>query len=346
MKIPFVHITDLYHPPQDPDDHFDLATVMGLPELDVKGVILDVTTKFLLRAPAGFDIPRDPGFVPVTQLCYLLGRSIPIGVGPHEPLKLEGDSALDRAATEQSGIELLLDILRSTSEPVLISMVGSARVAAAAFYREPELMRARTKAIILNAGATGGTKGEWNVNLDPVAYKALWNSGLPIHWYPCATERGAFDEAHEYGTHWKACHESLLRDVHPDLRAWFFYALSGSTRGDIIHSLQDEGTDIEWKNILAAKRNMWSTISIVMAAGRTLAQTPEGWRFVSRGTSKESLWPMFLDPIKAAMRDDGQVDWHPTTENTHHWIFRRQPGRQYGVAMAEALHALFQTLRS
>lgn len=33
-KIPFIHTTDLYSPPQDPDDHVDLATVFALPELD------------------------------------------------------------------------------------------------------------------------------------------------------------------------------------------------------------------------------------------------------------------------------------------------------------------------
>ncbi len=345
MKIPFVHITDLYHPPQDPDDHFDLATMMALPELDLRGVILDTTTKFLLASPKGFDIARDPGFVPVVQLNYLLGRSIPIAVGPSEPLEHEGDTGRDRAPSEQSGIKLLLEILRDSSEPVVISTVGSARVIAAAFYREPELMRARTKAVLLNAGATAKTKTEWNVNLDPIAYKAVWNSGLPIHWYPCATERGAFDEEHEYGTHWKASHESLLRDLSPALQAWFSYSLTGNGRGDIIRALREDGKGAAWEHILSGKRNMWSTASLVMAAGRTLAQTPEGWRFVAGGGSSLSVWPMFLDPISATARDDGQIEWHSTVDPTGYRIFRRQPGRQYGVAMAEALHALLQSLK-
>jgi len=345
LKIPFIHITDLYHPPQDPDDHFDLATVMALPELDLRGVILDTTTKFLHASPLGFDIPRDPGFVPVMQLSYLLGRPIPIAVGPSEPLRHEGDTWNDRTPSEQSGIELLLSILRASTEPVVISMVGSARVVAAAFYREPELMRARTKALLLNAGATAKTKTEWNVNLDLIAYKAVWNSGLPIHWYPCATERGAFDEEHEYGTHWKASHESLLHDLSPALRAWFCYSLTGNGRGDIIRALREDGKGAAWEHILSAKRNLWSTTSLVMAAGRRLAQTPEGWRFVAVSGSSLSAWPMFLDPITATVRDDGQVDWHSTVEATSYRIFRRQSGRQYGVAMAEALHALLQSLQ-
>ena len=345
MKIPFVHITDLYHPPQDPDDHFDLATVMALPELDLRGVVLDTTTRFLNASPEGFDIQRDPGFVPVMQLSYLLGRPIPIAVGPFEPLRREGDTGSDRIPAEQSGIEMLLSILRTSSEPVVISMVGSARVLAAAFNREPELLRSRTRAILMNAGSTAKTKNEWNVELDLIAYKGVWNSGLPIHWYPCATERGAFDEDHEYGTHWKASHESLLKDLPPALRAWFCYALTGDRRGDIIRALREDGKGPAWEQVLSAKRNLWSTASLVMAAGRTLAQTSDGWRFVASGGSSFSVWPMFLDPITATVQDNGQVDWQSTVGATSHSIFRRQPGRQYGVAMAEALHALLQSLR-
>jgi pyrimidine-specific ribonucleoside hydrolase len=344
LKIPFVHITDLYHPPQDPDDHFDLATVMALPELDLRGVILDTTTKFLHASPQGFDIPRDPGFVPVAQLSYLLGRSIPTAVGPAEPLRDETDAVRDRPAVEQAGIELLLRILRSSSEPVVISMVGSARVVAAAFSREPELMRARTKTILLNAGATAKTKTEWNVDLDLFAYRGLWNSGLPIHWYPCATERGAFDENHEYGTHWKATHETLLRGLSPGLRAWFSYSLTGNGRGDIIRSLREDGKGAAWEHVLSGKRNLWSTASLVMAAGRSLAQTRKGWRFVSGEETTESRWPMFLDPITAKVREDGQVDWQSTVGATPYRIFRRQPGREFGAAMADALHALLQSL--
>jgi hypothetical protein len=83
----------------------------------------------------------------------------------------------------------------------------------------------------------------------------------------------------------------------------------------------------------------------VMAAGRTLAQTSEGWRFVAGGGTSVSVWPMFLDPITAKAGDDGQVDWQSTVDDTKHRIFRRQPGRQYGAAMAEALHALLLSLK-
>ena len=41
-KIPLLHSTDLLHPHDDPDDHYDLATVFAMPEFDLRGVVLDL----------------------------------------------------------------------------------------------------------------------------------------------------------------------------------------------------------------------------------------------------------------------------------------------------------------
>ncbi len=345
VRIPLIHITDLYHPPQDPDDHFDLATVASLPEFDLQGVILDVTTKFLEGAPRGFDIPRDPGFVPVVQLGYLLGRAIPVAAGPTEPLRYPGDAARDRHITQQAGIELLLHIVRSSSQPVTISVVSSARVLAAAFNRDPELMLNKTRAVLLNAGTSAGTHDEWNVGLDRFAFIDLWKSGLPIHWYPCANENGAHDERHQHGSHWQATHEELLRGTSQRLQGWFCHALAGNPRGDIIRALHEEGRGAVWEHILSAQRHLWSTASLVMAADRILARTSEGWRFIpAEKPSAVESWPMSLEPIVAAVRDDGIVDWQPVAEPAAHRIFRRQEGHGYGTAMTDALNALLCSL--
>jgi hypothetical protein len=131
----------------------------------------------------------------------------------------------------------------------------------------------------------------------------------------------------------------------PALRAWFSYSFNGNGRGDIIRALREDVKGAAWEHVLSSKRNLWSTASLVMAAGRTLAKTQEGWRFVASGGSSLSAWPMFLDPITATARDDGHVDWQSTVGETSYRIFRRQPGRQYGAAMAEALNALLRSLK-
>jgi hypothetical protein len=337
--IPLIHVTDLYHPPQDPDDHIDLATLVALDEFDVKGVILDVTRKFLDAAPAGADIARDPGLVPVAQLAYLLGRSLPSAISPTSPLARPEDDARDRPLAEQSGIALMLDILEDSTEPVVVSVVGSARVVTAAFNRHPELLRARVRYVLLNAGSTGGLKREWNVGLDPEAYIGLWRSGLPIRWYPCATERGAFQPADERGTYWKTTHGAIFRNLTPPVRAWFQYALSGDRRGDVIRVLSEEGEQGEtWKRLLPEPRNLWATASLVMAAGRILGRTPEGWRFVPAAhTGVEETWPWRLDLIRAAVRPDASILWQRVDSGGNAELFGRREGVRFADVMAEAL---------
>jgi len=341
--IPLVHITDLYHPPQDPDDHIDLATIAGLPEFDLRGVVLDTTRKFLVPKPEGWDIARDSGYVPVAQLNHLTGRAVPAAMGPIDPLAHPGDDARDRPLAEQGGIRLLLDVLGRSDEPVTISMVGSGRVLAAAFNREPALVKAKTRAVLLNAGSTGGPKREWNVGLDPAAYIALWRSGLPIHWFPCGTDRSAFDPGHERGTFWKTSHAVLFRDLPNGLRAWIGYAFTGSQRGDIIRALAEGVSDADWAQVFTGERNMWATVSLVMGAGRVLAKTGEGWRFVATSEAAGlEQWPIRLDTIRATADDEARVSWEVIAESSHVRLFGRKPGPDYGVAMAEALNALLR----
>jgi len=343
-SIPLLHITDLYHPPQDPDDQLDLATVIALEEFDLKGVVLDVTQRFLEAAPSGFDIPRDPGFIPVTQLAYLTGRTIPVATGPAQPLRYPQDDVRDQPRREQAGIELVLDTLQSSDKPVVVTVVGSARVVAAAFNRDPDLVRAKTRAVVLNAGSSGGTHREWNVELDPAAYEGLWRSGLPVHWYPCTTEHSPFDPEHERSTYWKTSHRALFEHLPDALRAWFAYGYSGSARGDILRALAEMGRGAVWEHVEAGIRHMWSTASLVMAAGHVLARTPQGWRFIPAAKAEDlKQWPWYLDPIEATIDDEQQVSWQVVEESQTH-LFRRQSGAAFGDAMAEALNALLRTL--
>jgi pyrimidine-specific ribonucleoside hydrolase len=343
--VPIVHITDLYHPPQDPDDHIDLLTLAALREYDLRGVILDATTKFLIPAPGGFDIRREPGLIPVAQLAHILGRKIPVAVGPREPLTHPGDTLTGRPGQELEGVNLLMDILDSSRESVVVSVVGSARPLAAAFNREPELLKKKVRRILLNAGSTGGSKQEWNVGLDPHAYERLWGSGLPISWYPCATESGAFNPDHARGTYWKTRHRDIFGSVKPKLRSWLAFAFSGSDRQDYLEVLEEGVDTATWDGILSGQRNMWATASLVMGAGCLLARLPEGWRFVkaSEGTNFR-VWPWRLDRIEASVDSTAVVKWREVKEGGTAMIFGRDRGDGYSAAMAEALQALLGTL--
>lgn len=344
-RFPLIHCTDLYHPPQDPDDHIDLATVAALGEYDLRGVICDVTTRFLQAAPAGWDIRREPGLVPIAQLARLLGREIPSAVGPPDPLVGPDDDCRNRSAGDQRAITFLLELLEQSDRPVVISVVGSARVLTAAFNRNPALVRRTVHAILLNAGSTGGAKQEWNVGLDPAAYIGLWRSGLPIWWYPCATGRGAFNPDDERGTYWSAAHANLFRDLSPAMRAWFHYAFAGIRSEDDIGALHEPVGQDEWEKLLQGRRNLWATASLVMGAGRGLFRTPAGWRFLPAAAAGDSpRWPWRCEPIAATVTDGARVEWAPAPAGGNSLLFWRRKGKEFGEAMAEALGELLGTL--
>jgi len=355
-SIPLIHTTDLYHPPQDPDDQLDLATVCALPEYDLLGVVLDVTERFLYEAPRGFDIRRKPGHVSVAQMAHITGKTIPVAQGPVQPLRNPGDTCLQAPAEEQAGVEMILDFLSESARPVTISVTGSPRALTAAYNREPALLKERTRAVLLNAGSTGGERVEWNVQLDLHAYVGLWRSELPIHWFPPGTDQGAFDPAHERGTYWRTIHAELFRGVPPMLERYFAYALRREDREDPVAVLAEPTEGESWQEILQETRNLWSTASLVMGADRELVRTEDGWRFLpaagsepgstgapDSGSDRET-WPWRLDPIDALVSDDGTVAWEAAEGSSFLHLFGRMPGRAYGEAMTEALNALFRSI--
>ena len=335
--IPFIHTTDLYNPPQDPDDHVDLATVFALPELDLRAVILDPTRKFVGQ--------HDPGFVPVAQLNYLTGRAVPVAAGPIDPLRSPSDTAKDRPRREQAGIELLLHALSRCEEPAFVSVVGSARVIAAAWNREPKLLQQKVRAVLVNAGATTGKPGaEWNVDLDVHAWIALLRSGLPILWYPCTGEHGPTG-LDPHNTYWPVSHRRLFDGLPQPLRAYFDYAFNHHARGDIIRALSALGDGPSWEKVLAGQRNMWSTASLIMAAGRVLAQTSEGWRFIAKEQAGGlKLQTLEMLPISCEVDDGGVVRWSLKPEPGNVRIFRRKPDEEHVRAMGEATNALLRQM--
>ncbi len=335
--IPFIHTTDLYNPPQDPDDHVDLATVFALPEFDLRAVILDPTRKFIGQ--------HDPGFVPVAQLNYLTGRAVPVAAGPLDALRSPTDTARDRPRREQAGIELLLHALSRCEEPAFVSVVGSARVIAAAWNREPKLLQQKIKAVLVNAGATTGKPGaEWNVDLDVHAWVALLRSGLPILWYPCTGEHGPTG-LDPHNTYWPVSHRRLFDGLPQPLRAYFDYAFNYHARGDIIRVLSTLGQGPSWEKVLSGQRNMWSTASFILAAGRVLAQTPDGWRFIRREQAGEmKLQTLEMLPIRCEVDDAGVVRWSPKPEPRNIRIFRRKPDEEHVRAMGEATNWLLRQM--
>ena len=216
---------------------------------------------------------------------------------------------------------------------------------AAAWNREPKLLQQKVRAVVLNAGATTGQPGaEWNVDLDVQAWIALWRSGLPILWYPCTGEHGPTG-LDPHNTYWPVSHRRLFDGLPQTLRAYFDYAFNHHGRGDIIRGLSALGDGPSWEKVLAGQRNMWSTASLIMAAGRVLAETSEGWRFIAReqaGGLKQQTLEML--PVQCGVDDAGVVRWSLKPEPGHVRIFRRKPDEEHVRAMGDATNGLLRQL--
>ncbi|HTO02490.1 MAG TPA: hypothetical protein VL069_02255, partial [Opitutus sp.] len=110
---------------------------------------------------------------------------------------------------------------------------------------------------------------------------------------------------------------------------------------DIIRALAEMGRGAVWEHVLAGERNMWTTVSLAMGAGRSLVRTPAGWRFVPNESAGENeAWPFRLDPIRAAVDEEARIVWETAHGRSSHHLFARKPGTGYGLAMAEATNAL------
>jgi len=184
-SVPIIYCTDLYHPPEDFDDHLDLATVFSMPELDVKAIILDRKGDF-------------SGKIPVEQMFVLTGKKVPYAEGV-DILKSPSDKALDQPAEYQKGVELILSTLKQNSEPMTIITAGSVRDVMAAFNREPELLRSKVLALYINIGnaeVNASQRTEYNIDIDRHAYVGLMRSNLPIYYCPCLPRK------HDGATHW------------------------------------------------------------------------------------------------------------------------------------------------
>ena len=209
--VPVIYCTDLFHPHDDPDDHFDLATLYAMPELDIKGVVLDQGRKQLER----------PGRIPVAQMNKITGRNVTAVIGLADPLKSPDDKALDQPAQFQGAVELIMQTLRASARPVCIATAGSVRDVVCAFNREPGLFRTNVAMVLAFIGEASDAKfQEYNVGLDPQAFVGLMRSGLPVYWVPCFD--GGLWQNRGHASFWRASQRALLGQATPEVIQYLY----------------------------------------------------------------------------------------------------------------------------
>lgn len=244
---PVIYITDLFHPKDDADDVYDLATLYGIAVVDVKGIILE----------QGLKQDERSGSVTVDQLNTITGRSTPYSIGLAEPLTSTTDTGVDQPEEYQKGIEMILNILETSSKRVSIVVTGSLRDVAAAYNREPELFKKKLDRLLIFGGEATTDYKEYNVELDPHAYVQIMKSGLNIYWSPCF-DGGIWKNGGKSSYFYVDKQRKLLNGIDDKLLNYFVYNLADKT-GDPIQYLEQEPNMQEVSTIYSESRHLWCT---------------------------------------------------------------------------------------
>jgi hypothetical protein len=330
--VPMIHVTDLFRPHCDPDDHWDLACVFALAyakQIDLKGVLID----FEPQSVNG----HNPDVMAVAQMNYITGLSVPVSVGTPRPMRSRDDSQAGANASDHVGINMVLDILRRSSEPVIINVIGSCRDIAVAGKKAPQLFAEKCAGIYLNAGTGSPDKEkaaslEYNVSLAPLSYAAIFDLPCPIYWMPCFEQMKSGRPIMEYGTHYQFRQGEILPHLSPRMQNFFLSMLGRKTDHNWLRYLLGP-VDARLLDAFGAQdRHMWCTGGFLHAAGQSVTSEATGQRVFS------------FDPIKVSCSDQGVTEWTNDATARDRYIFHVRDLDHYQTAMTGALQSLLQTL--
>lgn len=333
---PLIHVTDLFHPHGDPDDHFDLAVSYALAQrgtFDLRGVVIDYPPDF--RA-------GDPAAVAVAQMNRLTGRSVPVSIGTALRLKHRQDALPDAPPQETAAVRFILEQLRAAERPVCLVCVGNAADIIVAALREPAIFKAKCAGVYLNSGSAHDNPAkpaqlEFNVNLDPAAYAAMFDLPCPLFWFPCwhTTEQR---QSGASGSFYWLPHRDALAGVSAGLANFFAYMFEKSANPKWLRAMKNMPPAASWESILGEKRGMWSTASQFVAAG--LCVTKEGGIVPARDACDAAVFKVL--PVAVTCADNGRTAWSPADRETGRWMLAVTDVDRYPAAMTRAVATLFR----
>ncbi len=336
VGTPLLHVTDLFHPHGDPDDHFDLAVAFALAlrgAVDLRGVVVDYPPDF--RA-------GDPAVVAVAQLNRLTGRSVPVSIGTSLRLQHRRDALAGAPPQETAAVRFIHEQLRASERPVSLVCVGNAADVAAAALREPALFKEKCAGVSLNSGSAHDNPAkpeqlEFNVRLDPAAYAALFDLPCPLNWFPCwhVTEQR---QCGADGSFFWLPHRDALSDISSGLANYFAYLFEKSADPKWLRAMKAQPPADLWEKILGEKRGMWSTASQFAAAGLTV--TTDGEIVPAQEAGARAVFRM--QHVEVTCADDGRTAWKRVETSTGRRMFAVSDVARYPAAMTRAVDTLFK----
>lgn len=346
MSTPVIVVTDLYQPPEDPGDNFDIVLPFAWDRIDLLAVVLDVSAEkrdSKRDGVPGYPGPREPGIIPLAQLNALFGTSIASGVSPFARMRHVDDQMRDVPPFQQAGPELILRTLRESERAVDIMSFGSARPIAVAFNRDPALFREKVARIHLSAGSETLDYLEWNVYLDPVAVRRLVESDLPMVLYPCATAVDCFS----YGRHstlWWLEDFAWLDQLDPPLRRYLLYGLGASTRIEFLRALEEDPSPEIVSEVYGRRHAVWETAAWIEASHSVIVRRADGtYAIVGREDAlpTDAVIRNEVIPARRTAHESGLYLFDTDDSDGRTAVFARNDPYEYEAALRDALPRLY-----
>ena len=339
---PFIHVTDLYRPHVDPDDHWDLACVYALAhrgDVDLKAIAID-------HPPADRQ-GHNPDIAAVAQMNRITGLSVPVVTGSPYAVKSRDDAQSSAGASEFQGVRMIVDVLRASERPVVITVTGCSRDVAVAGRQAPDLFARKCAGIYLNAGTALpnpnlSAKLEYNVTLDKVAYAAVFDLPCPVYWMPCfeGTESDGGPVVREYASHYRFRQGEILPHLPARVRNYFAYVLGRCSDHNWLGYLEGTPDTALLAEHGTRDRHMWCTAGLLHAAGYTV--TREGKTL--RRTEAQDSAVFDFDPIEVTCAESGIAKWSPGSRSGSRFILHVRDRETYQAAMTKAMKALLMQL--
>lgn len=338
VGVPLIHVTDLYRPHLDPDDHWDLACVYALAQrgdVDLKAIVIDYPPS----EPNG----PNPDIIAVAQMNRITGLSVPVAVGSPHPMKSPNDRQPYATKSDLQGVRMILNVLRASERPVLINVTGSSRDVAVAGKTDLGLFTRKCGGIYLNAGT--GLPGkdpsgrlEYNVTLDKTTYAAIFDLPCPIFWLPCfeGTESDGGPVIREYASHYVFRQGEILPHLAPPLRNYFACMFSRSITCDWLSDLTGTPDNALLTEHGNKDRHMWCTAGFFHLAGYRVSLNGE----TSPRDKTNDAGVCTFEPVQITCGDDGIPRWRRDPESKSRFILHVRDTEHYQSAMTGAMNTL------
>lgn len=341
-KVPVLHVTDLFRPHNDPDDHWDLACVYALAhqgDIDLKGVLIDY--------PPESRNNYNPDIMAIAQMNLICNLHVPVSLGSPHLMRSRNDIQTYASGADHNGVKMILNTLYQSSDPVVINILGSSRDVAIAGKKNPELFKAKCKAIYLNAGTGSPNMGpksrlEYNVTLGTFEYAAIFDLPCPIYWMPCFEdmENRRKQSVREYGTHYEFKQDQILPDLSQSVQNFFAYMFGKYSDHNWLNYLKGPNDQTLLSKVGGMIRHMWCTAGFFHATNYTVSR--DGIIFPPNELFDQPVFT--FDPISVQCADNGVTRWTNENNSKLRFIFHVRDVDRYQSAMTTAMKSLLVTL--